>query len=618
MTARKRDRGSILLLSILFLFVLFLMAVAFLGLLPSELREAGRQRLDTAAAYAADAAVVEAIAWLEHFVGAGRTPGTEVLEGSLEDWKWKVRLTPDSLTSSGKDLKVYKIEAVSSLRQWIPRLVKEDDRAYRKVTTWVRQESFARFGVFYDTFGGKDTDADGVLDEPTMLWIVGSGAAVEGPMHINSPFWMRIRPSVFAPGHEDSPPIFRAGLSTAGFARDGNGDRRDGVGYWGTGEGGSLNPDEAPYDTTAEEYAPLPERYQRLYSGGQNGLKTSISKRRMPGDPEYSSLAWGEDTGYPASIPIEDGVYIPSQGGAGTETTGGVYIRGEVVDMELKVELGNQVLRIAQDTNGNGKADEGEYTLVVFVTDNPLTLTEGELDGVPVPPGGVSVPVNHTVLIRPDGVASSYRGITNGLIYSTHSIKGLSGVNKGRKTIAVEPTPPVSPVEEEHQLYRDRGVILIDGDITREDTPVTPGEEPPRPEGDRDVLGLIAYDVLFSRDLPRDPRDPTYIYAGIFAGKRATGGGIGLEAMGDERPGDGMGRIYFYGSQAQGEPRVLTKSHGPFASPTGYDFNVYYDKHLAENPPPFWPSSPKFQVMNWQEENLNYYQRAVTADEALE
>ncbi|MCB0359888.1 MAG: hypothetical protein KDD44_09635, partial [Bdellovibrionales bacterium] len=53
----RRKRGSILLLALFFMFTLFLLAVAFFKLLPTELQSAARSSRDVKAHYVADGGV---------------------------------------------------------------------------------------------------------------------------------------------------------------------------------------------------------------------------------------------------------------------------------------------------------------------------------------------------------------------------------------------------------------------------------------------------------------------------------------------------------------------------------------------------------------------------------
>jgi Tfp pilus assembly protein PilX len=58
---KKRSRGSILLLSIFFLIILFSLAVTFFRVIPAEFHSATQARRMVQAQYAADAGVREAV-----------------------------------------------------------------------------------------------------------------------------------------------------------------------------------------------------------------------------------------------------------------------------------------------------------------------------------------------------------------------------------------------------------------------------------------------------------------------------------------------------------------------------------------------------------------------------
>ncbi|MCB0361058.1 MAG: hypothetical protein KDD44_15530, partial [Bdellovibrionales bacterium] len=65
----RGKRGSILLLALFFMFTLFLLAVAFFKLLPTELQSAARSSRDVKAHYVADGGVKNAVSWLKGQVG---------------------------------------------------------------------------------------------------------------------------------------------------------------------------------------------------------------------------------------------------------------------------------------------------------------------------------------------------------------------------------------------------------------------------------------------------------------------------------------------------------------------------------------------------------------------
>ena len=96
-------RGSILVLAIFFLFVVQLLAFAFVGLLPVELLSAGRTRLDVGASLAAEAGVQYTVAWMEEELRQGREPiqapaNQVTLSKAVVGWTWTVVARPDAQT----------------------------------------------------------------------------------------------------------------------------------------------------------------------------------------------------------------------------------------------------------------------------------------------------------------------------------------------------------------------------------------------------------------------------------------------------------------------------------------------------------------------------------------
>ncbi len=142
----RRKRGSVLLLALFFLFALFLMAIAFFRLLPTELHSAARSSRAVQAHYAADAGVREAVAWLQSQpAGVQVAPvddfndDNDVWSDNMVDGTWGYTA---SIQVTNAPIKVYTITGPSF----------RDGRPIREITAMVQNQSFAKM-LFLSTPG---------------------------------------------------------------------------------------------------------------------------------------------------------------------------------------------------------------------------------------------------------------------------------------------------------------------------------------------------------------------------------------------------------------------------------------------------------------------------------
>lgn len=540
----RNRRGAILLLAIFFLMVLFFMAMALLQLLPVEMNATQRHRFNLSAYYAADAGITEALAWLEDQLEQDKEPSLSFtrptgsdprheMAGALGEWTWTVEIRPDAMTpprgTSG--VRMYEIASTA----WL------GTTKYRKVTVTAGQESFAKYGLFYDQ------------GDSGLVWDVGNNR-ISGPMHQNDVLRLWVPSGYFQ--SEGDPAFLGSVTSDDYFGEPGQGD---GVDY--------VGPGGKPYDQNG---SPDPDKYRRMLTGGRESLRTGEKTKEMPiNSRNMADAAWGSTTSSPPSAP---GVYLNSQVTSGDfgEALGGVFIRGDVDKMQLGVSNGNSTVKIKQGSN--------ESTVTVL-TENGMSIPSGAVVNGAAVTGPVSVPVGHTVIKNADGSYVVAEGETNGLVYCTGDIANLSGTNKGPRTVAVD-------------IETDKA-ITIGGDLYRSDTTV--GEAP---DGSDDALGVVGYNVRLSKDLPRTPSDPLYLYCTIFAGRKDAEGGLEVEEWW-ERHGE-VGTFIIHGGLIEGQDKPWG-----YVGTSGFaSYEINYDPALALTPPPYFPMLPKLLIRSWTEEKV--------------
>jgi hypothetical protein len=378
---RRRARsGSALLLAIFFLVVLFLLAQAFHALLPTELTSALRFNTDTHAYFVADAAIEDTVAYVEHELENGRelvlSSGASLTRsGSLGDWSWSAVIEPDPQTPPRgfNPLRNYKVTATAS----------QGGRAYRRITTWLGQQSFAKFAFYSDKV-------------PSYLYKPVDQFHYDGPFHTNDPLTLYVPPGFYRSG---LPPTFTSTVTTA-TAHPGS---PDGIAY--AGPGGP------PYDGAGNPNTSL---YDKIYTGGREAVRSPVRSIEMP--PNTDALMHAALGDLTITPPSSVGVHVNTASGS-NQVAGGVYIVGNVDSMVLVADAnGNRSMRIQQG---------GRMVTVTETLANPVTAPNGEY-----------VAQNSTLVVGPGNHTEVFRGTTNGVVFSTGSIESLQGVNRGARTIA--------------------------------------------------------------------------------------------------------------------------------------------------------------------------------------
>lgn len=614
---RQKVRGSILLLTLFFLVLISLFAVAFWKIVPVELHSAQRHKDDTRAYYAADAGVVDTIGWLGAATIAGNVDqlfadngvlnatGDRVITrtGDLGGVRWSTTITPGPGTygyhdtSSPNPIRVYKLEATASLA----------GKKYRSVSAWISQDSFAKRN-----------------------WMVGQGAQgnalnlnfatfrLGGDYHTNDYLRFNIPNSNFWSNTQAA--VGGTMSSAVSYASN----TADGVIYNSWAE--SL----LPYNPS--NGASISGRYEKISAAGRSGIQTGIGTLSLPANTD--SVAFGVWGGTPPAIgtqPANTAMFGSSSvnlriNGAtpGSEARNGLYIEGDVGQIDLDLVNNNQRMRILQGTN---------RVEVTFVTNSATAFT--------IPAGSR---VNGSIISSSQNYLGNqnnnqgwtivkksnaneyvvYKEQTNGAVFIAGNVNGIRGTTKGRRTVAT--------ITGEGNSGADDRRIKITGELLYAGTPR--GQVP---TSSNDQLGLISYAVKMASSQAtaapsgsnnQDGRmwptrsstsssNPIYLYCSIFAGRNndsraniATAlddaGGFGSESATDQ--GLGAGHMTMYGSLTEGVRLIK----GQFNTQTsqgisGYSYSFLEDPNLETMQPPFFPTLPKYKVISWEEKSVFAY-----------
>lgn len=286
--------------------------------------------------------------------------------------------------------------------------------------------------------------------------------------------------------------------------------------------------------------------YDNVYANGEADLHFGVAPRVMPSDSSaLANAAWG---GLPSTT-------VP--GAVTVNPMGGVYIEGDVTAMTLSVNS-NEHFVLTLNIGGQN------WMIVEDSTSDQRLVTD------------------------PSGTTTSVPGLGTGVIYATGDIEALRGQNKGAHTIA--------------NKFEAGKTLEISGSLTRHDTPPLS-----QPTGNDDRLGLVSGTIWVADEsvLPRSVSNPLLIYATVMA--------TDVFEVKDRHSGN-PGAMAIYGGMISQKAWAtvhmsmtdLRTLHG-YGSLTGFgSANIFYDKLLANEPPPEYPTTAaaELKVRTWKEQAL--------------
>ena len=372
-------RGSILILAIFFLFIVQLLAFAFVNLVPVEMNSAGHSRLKAGAILAAEAGLEYTIAYMENELRLGREPapnGQLVRTRPLEGWNWTVTARADAQTppNGSSNQRVYELTAEARQGPGQP--------VYARLRCSVMQESFAAYTRFDDKWLAGS--------------VIGAGPAqIRGRFHTNDTLHIAIYEDFYRgphPANWPAGPTFMGKVTAAGRA-----NTPDGVEY--RQQAGEEPP---PYAASGNEKT---RRYKALFEGGRPSLQTGVSQIPMPLNQNRQSLAQSAWGGVPAPQPNQ----VTFNSGAG------IYVNGSVTQLVLSDPAG-QARQTMQTALGK--------VTVIEVRSGTYTT-----------PTGTMVTAGNTAILGPGAQERVFTGLPNGVVYVAGDISGLQGVNRGPHTL---------------------------------------------------------------------------------------------------------------------------------------------------------------------------------------
>ncbi len=528
----NHNRGTVLYLALIFCAFLNLLALAYTKCIPVEANSFLRSQRALNAHYACEAGVFDTMAWIRHELKHGREVSAGeivVREGEHSGWFWRAEITPDPMSPPHGEASLRFFEILC--RAWAPNVNVNTADPARIIRVSMGEETFARYTNYVDRMH-------------TFYNVMSGGTFLEGHIHANSAIMMLISDDAYS---NPAGPVYLGYMTSSTTA---NAPWNvDGVNY--------MELSQAPFDG---EGTAIPERYEKLYLGGQAGLNVGVNRIELPDSSVgLENRAWGEDLTNP---PTGRGLHVNA---VGSMMQGGFFVVGDIESMTLEAIGQAASLITFTQLNSSGELDT---TKIMEVYSGSATL-----DGHTVTSDSVGVSF-------PDSPFATFSNPSNGVFHATGSIKSLSGTNLGPRLISVD--------------LASNQVIRITDSVTRADT--NPGS---RVTGPRDVLGLVAYRVVLGEEAPRSSSEPVYLYLSYLAGKEESFPGGGFQVEGWDDTSKPRGVFHLHGASGAGRSYPTGTGEGT----VGFGYRHFFDEHLVENPPPHYPTTGKLPIRSWREED---------------
>jgi len=294
--------------------------------------------------------------------------------------------------------------------------------------------------------------------------------------------------------------------------------------------------------------------WQKVFLGGMDAFTTGTDYIALPtvSDLQKNS-AWGSTSGFPTTT----GVYVPAVGG---QTNGGIYVVG---DSSVTFIPNGTVGQTASVIQGSKRTD-----ISTNLSGNATTVKVYNKSGS-----------NWNL-----STTNNYVGLPNGVLYDTGNITSLSGtladnVQDGSAIVTRNAWTVCTDIANAKD-------VTITSDLQYATHP-----NPDQPANYIDnlkaaCLGLVANNVIVKTTANTVRIDGTVLAAASFYNYYWNSG-------------TPKGALTISGGVIQAKRGPVGQFSGSTLI-TGYSKDYHYDPRMADNPPPFFPTTGQFDIIAWQ------------------
>ncbi len=303
------------------------------------------------------------------------------------------------------------------------------------------------------------------------------------------------------------------------------------------------------------DYTPKPPttepEFTKIYLSGSRGYELNVDEIPLPNSSDLQKqVAWGNNGAYP----VTNGVYTPFDGG--------IYIRGDAAMVMQLDAYGNQQFRITQSgVVTTLTVDKANDTIAKQVGAGPVTYSPGA---------------------------------GNGMVYCTGNITSLSGTIADNQ---VSGSPPTIDHRSAFTIATDvnAGKNITITNTLKHKTPYNALLGPNDPANlTSGTLGLIGRNVTVGTGAPTNMEIDAVILAGS---ETTTDGSFGVANYNTKVP---TGTLKVLGGIIQKARGAVGTLNGSGLLATGYAKDYWYDARMADNPPPFFPTTGGYDRLSWR------------------
>lgn len=293
--------------------------------------------------------------------------------------------------------------------------------------------------------------------------------------------------------------------------------------------------------------------FLKIFRDGSRGYRVGVDEIPLPTSSDIQKeAAWG-----PGAYPGSNGVYVP--------LNGGIYVRGDSSVVMSVDGSGNQVFSITQGSNTT------KVTVDLISNVRRVQVNAGAIATIANAGTGVLYSTGHITSLSGTVGNNKLSGET---ITARNAYTIATDVNNGKNitvtnniSYASQPNPALSTT-----------------DIVNK----TPG-----------TLGIIARNVTIAGTAPQNLNIDAIMLAGS---QVTTDGSFGVANFSTKTP---VGTLRVMGGIIQkARGAVGTFNSGTGTIMTGYAKDYWYDTRLADDPPPYFPTTGLYDVLSWKK--LNY------------
>jgi hypothetical protein len=294
--------------------------------------------------------------------------------------------------------------------------------------------------------------------------------------------------------------------------------------------------------------------FKKIFAEGSKGFKLGVPKIDLPESTSVQkNAAWGSAAGFPSAT----GVYLKPDSG------GGIYIVGDAkIDLSLD-GCGNQLIAVTQGTN---------------VT----TINVNKSTGCHTATGPLGI-----------GSPASSANPLNGVIFCTGSITSLKGELADNSVVnGTIQRRSAMTISTDVNNGKD---ITITGNITYHTKPDKTQDSDAACNLAAGTFGLVSDDIKIASSAPANLEIDAVCMAG---GKNTTAGSFYVQNYDSKKPTGTLTVLGGIIQKARGPVGTFDSSTGQ--TQTGYSKNYHYDPRLATNPPPFYPTTGRYERYSWR------------------